>query len=64
MPILTDQEADELDELLTKIVPKTNPNKQGPFIRRQAGYKGRTAADIADDMERIVANIEHGRAEV
>jgi DNA-damage-inducible protein J len=32
--------------------------------KRQAGYKGRTAADIADDMERIVANIEHGRTEV
>jgi hypothetical protein len=32
MPILTDEEADVLDELLTKTVPETNPNIQGPFI--------------------------------
>jgi hypothetical protein len=35
MPILTDEEADALDELLTKTTPKTNPNVQGPFIRRR-----------------------------
>jgi hypothetical protein len=35
MPILTDEEADTLDELLTKTTPKTNPNVQGPFIRRR-----------------------------
>jgi hypothetical protein len=35
MPILTDEEADTLDELLTKTMPKTNPNVQGPFIRRR-----------------------------
>jgi hypothetical protein len=33
MPILTDEEADALDELLTNTTPKTNPNVQGPFIR-------------------------------
>jgi len=27
---------------------------------RMAGYVGRTAADVADDMERIIAEAEHG----
>jgi hypothetical protein len=35
MPILTDEEADTLDELLTQTTPKTNPNVQGPFIRQR-----------------------------
>jgi hypothetical protein len=35
MPILTDEEADALDELLTKTTPKTNPNVQGPFIKHR-----------------------------
>ena len=35
MPILTDQEADELDELLTKTIPETDPNVQGPFIKNR-----------------------------
>ena len=35
MPILTDKEADELDELLTNTTPETNPNVQGPFIKRR-----------------------------
>ena len=35
MPILTDDEADALDELLTKTTPNTNPNVQGPFIRNR-----------------------------
>jgi hypothetical protein len=35
MPILTDEEADALDELLTKTTPQTNPNVQGPFIKRR-----------------------------
>jgi hypothetical protein len=35
MPILTDEEADALDELLTRTTPKTNPNIQGPFIRQR-----------------------------
>jgi hypothetical protein len=35
MPILTDEEADALDELLTKNPPKTNPNAQGPFIKNR-----------------------------
>ncbi|MDR1176545.1 MAG: hypothetical protein LBK83_13870 [Treponema sp.] len=35
MPILTDEEADALDELLTKTTPKTNPNVQGPFIKNR-----------------------------
>jgi len=35
MPILTDQEADELDELLTRTIPETNPNVQGPFIKNR-----------------------------
>jgi len=35
MPILTDEEADALDELLTKTTPNTNPNVQGPFIRNR-----------------------------
>jgi hypothetical protein len=35
MPILTDEEADALDELLTKNPPKTNPNIQGPFIKNR-----------------------------
>jgi hypothetical protein len=33
MPILTDEEADALDELLTRTTPKLNPRVQGPFIR-------------------------------
>jgi hypothetical protein len=35
MPILTDEEADALDELLTKTTPITNPNAQGPFIKHR-----------------------------
>ncbi|MDR2394860.1 MAG: hypothetical protein LBD93_12005 [Treponema sp.] len=35
MPILTDEEADALDEMLTKTTPKTNPQVQGPFIKNR-----------------------------
>jgi len=35
MPILTDEEAEALDELLTKTTPNTNPNVQGPFIKNR-----------------------------
>jgi len=35
MPILTDDEAGALDELLTKTTPTTNPNVQGPFIKHR-----------------------------
>jgi hypothetical protein len=35
MPILTDEEADALDEMLTKTTPETNPNVQGPFIKHR-----------------------------
>ena len=35
MPILTDEEADALDELLTKTTPNTNPSVQGPFIKNR-----------------------------
>jgi hypothetical protein len=35
MPILTDEEADALDELLTRTTPKTNPSVQGPFIKNR-----------------------------
>ena len=35
MTILTDEEADTLDELLTRTVPTTNPNVQGPFIKNR-----------------------------
>jgi hypothetical protein len=35
MPILTDEEAEALDELLTTTTPKLNPKVQGPFIRRR-----------------------------
>ena len=35
MPILTDEEADTLDELLTKTTPETNPAIQGPFIKHR-----------------------------
>jgi hypothetical protein len=35
MPILTDEEADALDELLTNTTPKLNPKIQGPFIRHR-----------------------------
>jgi hypothetical protein len=33
MSILTDEEADALDDLLTKTTPKLNSKVQGPFIR-------------------------------
>ena len=35
MARMTDEEADALDELLTKTTPETNPNVQGPFIRHR-----------------------------
>ena len=35
MPILTDEEADALDILLTNNTPNTNPNVQGPFIKNR-----------------------------
>ena len=33
MPILTEAEADALDELLTNTTPEVNPNVEGPFIK-------------------------------
>jgi len=33
MPILTEEEADILDELLTNTTPEVNPNVEGPFIK-------------------------------
>jgi F420-dependent methylenetetrahydromethanopterin dehydrogenase len=35
MPVLTDKEADALDEMLTKITPGTNPDVWGPFIKNR-----------------------------
>ena len=35
MSDMTEQEAWELDELLTKTTPKTDPNMQGPFIKNR-----------------------------
>jgi hypothetical protein len=35
MPILTDEEADALDDLLTRTTPKTKPGVQGPFIKNR-----------------------------
>jgi len=35
MPILTDEEADAFNELLTKTTPETDPNVQGPFIKNR-----------------------------
>ena len=35
MPILSDEEANALDELLTKTTPETNPNVQWPFIKHR-----------------------------
>jgi hypothetical protein len=34
MPMLTDEEAEALDEFSTTTTPKLNPKVQGPFIRR------------------------------
>ena len=33
MPILTEEEAAALDELLTNTTPEVNPNVEGPFIK-------------------------------
>ena len=33
MPILTEEEAEALDELLTDTIPEANPNIEGPFIK-------------------------------
>ena len=33
MPILTEEEAEALDELLTATIPEVNPNVEGPFIK-------------------------------
>jgi len=33
MPILTEEEADALDELLAKTTPEVNPNVEGPFVK-------------------------------
>jgi len=33
MPILTEEEAEALDELLTNTTPEVNPNVEGPFIK-------------------------------
>ena len=33
MPILTEEEAEALDELLTTTTPEVNPNVEGPFIK-------------------------------
>jgi hypothetical protein len=36
MSDMTEQEAWELDELLTKTIPEVDPSVQGPFIKRSA----------------------------
>jgi hypothetical protein len=33
MPVLTEEEAEALDELLTNTTPEVNPNVEGPFIK-------------------------------
>ena len=33
MPVLTEEEADALDELLTNTTPEVNLNVEGPFIK-------------------------------
>ena len=33
MPILTEEEAEALDELLTTTTPEVDPNVEGPFIK-------------------------------
>ena len=33
MPLLTEEEADALDALLTSTTPEVNPNVEGPFIK-------------------------------
>ena len=33
MPILTEEEAEALDEELTRTIPEANPNIEGPFIK-------------------------------
>jgi len=33
MPILTEEEAEALDELLTNTMPEVNPKMEGPFIK-------------------------------
>ena len=35
MPILTEEEADALDKLLTNTTPDVNPNVEGPFIKNR-----------------------------
>ena len=34
MPILTEEEAEALDELLTNTTMEVNPNFEGPFIKK------------------------------
>ena len=33
MPILTEEEAEALNEQLTNTIPEVNPNVEGPFIK-------------------------------
>jgi len=33
MPVLTEEEAEALDEELTNTIPEANPNIEGPFIK-------------------------------
>jgi len=33
MPVLTEEEAEILDQLLTNTTPEVNPNIEGPFIK-------------------------------
>jgi hypothetical protein len=35
MSDMTEEEANELDELLTRTVPEVDPNVQGPFIKHR-----------------------------
>lgn len=44
----------------TNVIQELNDAKND----RLSGYLGRTAEKVADDMERIAANIEYGEAEV
>jgi hypothetical protein len=47
MPIMTEEEADALDELLTKTTPAVNPNVRGITARR--GFKMVTVDDFSAD---------------
>ena len=63
MPRMTDEEADALDELLTRTTPKLGPNGTG-FLSRNGFIVGNLAEDTAEYLRTRAAAAHKTQAQV